>query len=473
MPRSQNPRIGIFWFISPPSRDAQPQPSRMAGSFEQIIPKPSAEEFDPSRKDRRYRIYNMYRDEIWPQIQEKFPYVGSRGYDFYPAGSVSWREEDQSALYLIDPALNSPPFLEVIAQQTGTSLERAVITTYKQNAAARIGLPELGDPYDAHVGYEASSAPEKDFDVSSVIEDRAVGALLGLAAGDALGTRLEFSRRDAEPLVTDMLGGGPFSLAPGEWTDDTSMALCLADSLVAKQDLDVHDLLDRFVRWREQGENSVNGRCFDIGNTTSEALERYKRLRKPAGSGPFHKHHAGNGSLMRLAPVAIFTAPDYGKASLFAERQSLTTHANRMASGCCKLLSRLLVEAIAGLSKDDVLRSRFWLDLPEIKDLAAGNWIDKTRDEISSSGYALTTLEAALWCTCKTNSFEDALILAVNLGGDADTIGAVTGQLAGALYGRSGIPDRWLAKMAWREHIEERTLALLKAGDAARQREAR
>ncbi len=176
---------------------------------------------------------------------------------------------------------------------------------------------------------------------------------------------------------------------------------------------------------------------------------------------------------MRLAPVAIFAAPDSAKAGSLAERQSLATHANHMATGCCRLLAYLLVEAMAGLSKDAVLRSRFWLHYPEIKGLAAGNWIDKTRDEISSSGYAVTTLEAALWCIYRTDSFEEALLLAVNLGGDADTIGAVSGQLAGAIYGRSGIPDRWLAKLAWRERIEERALALLQAGQGARQQEAR
>jgi hypothetical protein len=115
----------------------------MAGCFEEIITKPPTEEFDPSRKDRRYRIYSMYRDEVWPQIQAEFPYVGWRGYDFYPAGSVSWREADQSALFSIDPALNSPPFLEVIARQTGTSLDRAVISTSKERASGRWGCRSL------------------------------------------------------------------------------------------------------------------------------------------------------------------------------------------------------------------------------------------------------------------------------------------------------------------------------------------
>ncbi len=177
MAHIQNPRIGIFWFISPPSRDGQPQPSRMAGWFEEIIAKLPTEEFDASREGRRYRTYSLYRDEVWPSIQSAFSFVGWRGYDFYPAGSVGWCEADQSALLLIDAALNSRPFLDVIAEQTGISLDLAVITTYERRAAGRVGLPEPGRGYDANVGYALSRDPEGDFDTSSVIEDRAVGAL--------------------------------------------------------------------------------------------------------------------------------------------------------------------------------------------------------------------------------------------------------------------------------------------------------
>jgi len=473
MLRRQNPRIGIIWFVSPPPRYGQPQPPLMIGFFEDTVATLPTVVFDSSLNGRRYRMYALCRDEVWPQVRSRFPFAGWCGDNFYPAGSVGRCKVDPSALFLIDLALNSPRFLEIITHQTGTSLGRVVVTTHKRRAAGWVGLPEHTGECDAYAEYGKNRALENDFEISGIIEDRAAGALLGLAVGDALGTRLEFSKRDVEPRVTEMLGGGPFSLAPGEWTDDTSMALCLADSLIAKLELDVRDLLDRFVRWWEQGENSVNGRCFDIGNITREALERYKCSRQPASSGPYHKRSAGNGSLMRLAPVAIFAAPDCGEASRLAGQQSLTTHANHIAKECCELLSHLLVEAMAGLSKDDVLRPRCWLGLPEIKSLAAGHWINKTRDEIVSTGYALTTLEAALWCACKTNSFEEALILAVNLGRDADTIGAVTGQLAGAIYGRSGIPGRWLTKLAWRERIEERALALLRAGKAARRQKAR
>ena len=135
-------------------------------------------------------------------------------------------------------------------------------------------------------------------------QDRALGCLLGLAVGDALGTTLEFARRDSRPAVTDMVGGGPFGLPPGAWTDDTSMALCLAESLLAHGRVDPHDLMTRFVRWYRDGHNSVTGTCFDIGGATRAALERFLRTGDPL-AGSTDPRSAGNGSIMRLAPVPL------------------------------------------------------------------------------------------------------------------------------------------------------------------------
>jgi ADP-ribosyl-[dinitrogen reductase] hydrolase len=235
------------------------------------------------------------------------------------------------------------------------------------------------------------------------------------------------------------------------------------DSLIANRAFDATDALNRFLRWFEGGENSVKGWCFDIGITTRTSLERYARFGTPAGKGPHDKNHAGNGSLMRLAPIAIFAANDIRDAAYLAHQQSMLTHANKLAASACELFSVLLVEAMRGLDKDAVLRSRFWFSDPDVRSIAAGNWVGKTRDEISSSGYVVSTLEAALWCVYRTSSFEDAVILAANLGNDSDTVAAVTGQLAGALYGRSGIPERWLKQLAWQSEIEKRIGLLLKA----------
>ena len=288
---------------------------------------------------------------------------------------------------------------------------------------------------------------------SAVDPDRAIGSLLGLAVGDALGTTLEFKARDTGPVVTGLVGGGPFKLRPGEWTDDTSMALCLAESLIAHDGgLDRTDLMGRFLRWYRDGENSVTGRCFDIGNITREALERFARTGETAASLSPDPQQAGNGTLMRLAPVAIVAAPDLELAADLAEAQSRTTHRATLAHDACRFFATLLVEAMTGGGKADVLRPRTVAG--ELGPLAAGAYRRKSRDQIVSSGYVLATLEASLWCVDQTGTFTDAVLLAANLGDDADTVAAVTGQLAGALYGRAGIPAGWLDQLAWRGQIE-------------------
>lgn len=297
--------------------------------------------------------------------------------------------------------------------------------------------------------------------------DRAKGALVGLALGDALGTTLEFASRDSKPPVTDLIGGGPFGLAAGEWTDDTSMALCLAESLLERGGLDVHDLTVRFLRWRDEGYNSVTGVCFDIGNATDGALRSFKKTGEPL-SGSTDPRSAGNGSLMRLSPVAIRWWHDWSKATGAARLQSRTTHGAAQAVEACALFVELLIEAIAGESKETVMRGRDWTGDALIADVAAGTWHAKEREDISSSGYVVHTLEAALWCVDRSESSEDALILAANLAGDADTVAAVTGQLAGALWGMSGAPAGWLERLAWRDRLEALAAGLFEAANSER-----
>lgn len=302
-------------------------------------------------------------------------------------------------------------------------------------------MPEVGSPRDA--GPEA-------------VQDRAIGCLLGLAVGDALGTTLEFSIRDSRPRLTDIVGGGPFNLEAGQWTDDTSMALALGDSLLVGDAPDMDDLMNRFVRWWRHGDYSCTGSCFDIGITTRGALERFLRTGNPL-AGSTDPMSAGNGSLMRLAPAAIagFATGEPGGVAV-ARLQSSTTHGAQTCLEACEAFAFRLYLAMAG--KDRWFVFDFKADNasdPTIQNILGGSWRGKRRCEIRSSGFVAHSLEAAIWCVARTSNFEDAVLLAANLGDDADTTAAITGQLAGALYGKSGIPARWLERLAWRDRIEE------------------
>ncbi len=263
--------------------------------------------------------------------------------------------------------------------------------------------------------------------------DRYRGALLGLAAGDALGTTLEFSAPGTFAPIDDMTGGGPFNLEPGEWTDDTSMALCLAESLLEMDGFDAIDQLARYVRWKRTGLHSSNGTCFDVGGTVRSALARFERHGDP-WSGDTDPSTAGNGSIMRLAPVSLFFARDPEAAVARAADSSRTTHGAPEAVDACRYLAGLIVGALEGHSKDDLLAPLFtpvaglWNReplTPRIHEIAAGSYLHREPPQIRGTGYVVESLEAALWAFAKSTSFEHGALLAVNLGDDADTTGAV------------------------------------------------
>jgi ADP-ribosyl-[dinitrogen reductase] hydrolase len=208
--------------------------------------------------------------------------------------------------------------------------------------------------------------------------DRFLGCLLGLAVGDAVGTTLEFETRGSFTPLTDMAGGGPFRLRPGQWTDDTSMALCLASSLVEKGGFDATDQMQRYVRWHKEGYWSATGRCFDIGNATGAALARFKRTGDPF-AGSADPHSAGNGSIMRLAPVPMFFARDLAKATHYSAESSRTTHATVECLDACRLFGAVLVRALLGAGKEDVLQgdAQTFSGSPSITGIARGAYRTK------------------------------------------------------------------------------------------------
>ncbi|HEX6035858.1 MAG TPA: ADP-ribosylglycohydrolase family protein [Anaerolineales bacterium] len=285
--------------------------------------------------------------------------------------------------------------------------------------------------------------------------NRSRGCLLGLAVGDAVGTTVEFMRRGSFAPVTDMIGGGPFRLQPGQWTDDTSMALCLATSLASQNALDPVDQMNRYVSWYRNGYLSSTGHCFDIGGTVRQALEEYEHTGNPF-SGSTDPYSAGNGSIMRLAPIPLFYFPDLEQIIYYAGESSRTTHGALECIEACQLFAEMVFRALSGMSKDDILiESTVKLVSPKIVEIARGEYRHKSITQIEGSGYVVKCLEAALWCFYQTDTFESAILEAVNLGDDADTTAAVCGQIAGAFYGEASIPASWLEKLFMRAQITD------------------
>jgi len=285
--------------------------------------------------------------------------------------------------------------------------------------------------------------------------DRYQGCLLGLAVGDALGTTLEFKPRGSFEPIDDMVGGGCFDLEPGQWTDDTSMALCLAESLIEKKGFDPYDQMEKYLLWYRTGYMSSTGTCFDIGGTTRKALEAFERTGEPF-SGPTDLRSSGNGSLMRLAPVPMFFFPDREAMIFYAGESSRTTHGSKVCIDACRLFASILFNAFSGMDKARVLfdHDPAIVQSQAIREIARGTYRDKTEDQIQGSGYVIKSLEAALWCFYTTNSFRDAVLKAANLGDDADTTAAICGQVAGAFNGVTDLPAHWLKNLAIKNEIK-------------------
>ena len=277
------------------------------------------------------------------------------------------------------------------------------------------------------------------------LKDRYLGSLLGLAVGDALGAPVEFKERGSFPPVTEMQAGGPFNLQKGQWTDDTSLALCLGTSLVEKNGFDPYDQIEKYLKWFREGYMSCTGNCFDIGNTTKAALLRYEE-HKDIFAGSVDDP-ATNGSLMRLAPIPLFYFTSIEKTIEYAGLSSKVTHAPLNCIKACENLAKYIHRALGGESKEKIF---------------CDATIDfrKTYEEVSGKGDALLCLEGAMWCFYHSKSFIEGVQMAVNLGDDTDTTAAVFGQVAGAFYGVEGIPEEYLNDLWDRGPIEELAVKL-------------
>ncbi|MDB5389100.1 MAG: draG 1 [Planctomycetaceae bacterium] len=305
------------------------------------------------------------------------------------------------------------------------------------------------------------------------MRDRSRGALIGLAIGDALGAAVEFRSPGSFEPVTGYRNGGPHCLAAGEWTDDTSMALALADS-IANTGWNLNDQADRYVQWWQTGKYSVNGSCFDIGITTRAALGNYVVRKNARTSGDSSERASGNGSIMRLAPVPMHYTHLYPdqleELSRLAEESSLPTHASEQCLSACRYLAVVLAALIQGEDRQAVLAAD-WEPLrfihafkplhPLILEVAQGSFRKKQPPAIVGSGWVVQSLEASLWAFHNSDTFEAAVLKAVNLGNDADTTGAICGQLAGAYWGEDQIPTALRTGLARVDLLETALAGLL------------
>jgi len=298
----------------------------------------------------------------------------------------------------------------------------------------------------------------------TIQSNRLKGCMLGLAIGDAMGAPVEFMKRGTFEPVTGYRSGGKFRLNAGEWTDDTAMALCLAQSLIECNGFDPNDQLDKYLQWMDSGYMSCTGKMIGLGNTVMRSLLRYRRTKQPY-TDIKHEKFSGNGSLMRLAPICIYYAKEPDKAVHYAALSSKTTHGSPIAVDCCRYFAYVILKIVHGVEKYTLFSDCFISETYEyfsaeplhekLDSIIRCEYISKREDEIQSSGYAIHSLEAALWSFYHTNSFEEAILKAVNLGNDADTVGAITGQLAGAFYEIGNIPDGWVAGLSKGAMISE------------------
>jgi ADP-ribosylglycohydrolase len=308
--------------------------------------------------------------------------------------------------------------------------------------------------------------------LSEHLHDRYLGCLVGLALGDALGAPIEGRPRGSFPPVVGISEEPRPGLPVGGWTDDTALALCLAASLIERVGFDPSDQMQRYVRWYREGYMSASGACYGIGRTVREAIKRFEKTGEPLG-GSTDPLTAGNGSLMRLAPIPLYMLHDGARAKHLAAEMSKTTHGATEAVDACRYMTGLIVGALRGEPKERILSDLFspvynyWFFqrlalAPKIDAIARGNYKEKQADELPATAYVVDTLEAALWAFHRSTNFRDGALLAVNLGNDADTTGAVYGQLAGAFYGYGAIPAEWREKLVHRELIEGLATQLLK-----------
>ncbi|KAJ3011331.1 hypothetical protein HKX48_006903 [Thoreauomyces humboldtii] len=300
------------------------------------------------------------------------------------------------------------------------------------------------------------------------LRDRMLGSFLGGITGDAYGSYAEFKKRDTYEISPNM-ETTVFGLPPGSFTDDSSMMLCLAASLVETGTFSPIDQMKRYAKWRSEGYmSSCEERgCFDIGRTTSQAIFDFVQaahsrdgLRKEY-YGLDGTHDAGNGGIMRLAPVPIVLYKDVELAGRYSALSSKVTHASPECLEAASVMGQMIARLLQGQNKREATLWKPRLECSRVMDICEGSFLEKGRDNIRTTGYVIDSLEAALWSFHTTETFEKGMILLGGCGGDVDTVCCIYGQIAGAYYGYSAIPKRWVDTLQRRPLLDDMATRLV------------
>lgn len=297
---------------------------------------------------------------------------------------------------------------------------------------------------------------------------------LGLAVADAMGVPVEFKSRHIlkKRPVTDMLGYGSHYQPIGTWSDDTSMTIATMESIARQKRIDYADLMNNFALWYFEGEFTARGEVFDCGGTTLSAIIKYVREIPLEDCGSEESYSNGNGSLMRILPVAVYLYSVYGRnfderAMSVIHEVSALTHAHPRSMVGCGIYSLIVVQLLEGKNIPEAIQiglrnaekyysdSCFTDELEKYSRLWQENFATLPEEEIKSTGYVVDTLESALWCLLNTKDYKSLVLKAVNLSYDTDTVAAVAGGLASIYYGLEEIPEAWLLKLQSREYLEE------------------
>ncbi len=294
-----------------------------------------------------------------------------------------------------------------------------------------------------------------------------IDSVFGFAIADAVGVPAEFKSRSSLKMspITDMVGYGTHHMPEGTWSDDSSMTIATMDSINECQEIDYNDIMKKFCEWERDSKYTATGVFFDIGISTSSALHRYTRGQKPTECGGKSIRDNGNGALMRMLPVVLYSDSknlSYEDEVALINEMSSLTHGHEISQLGCKIYADYIKGILNGSSKTESLENLQAIDYSQYyspesisyyQRILDGSITDLPEEDIKSSGFVVDTLEASIWCTHNSDSYEEAVLKAVNLGDDTDTVGAITGSINGLIYGYHNIPKYWRDNLKSKEYL--------------------